>query len=261
MWRGWHKLPGGDDHFNTLANIPSSFPKSSPSGTIAISGSTGDQLFAVVVDETVSTSYCMSIINTAESKGFEVALLNQGEAQQEEGVILTNIRSSHRCIVDDSEMADYLWSILQQYLPPPSIVPGKRYKGWRATGVNPRFRVLRYSAGERFELHQDGSYRIEAECNEKDGSATLSQQSFMTLQLYLNDGGGVSFAGGATRFVEPLSMLNSCVNSEEVAKVRDVVPKSGRLLLFQHNCWHEGERVTSGVKYVLRSEVMFTKEF
>jgi hypothetical protein len=37
----------------------------------------------------------------------------------------------------------------------------------------------------------------------------------------------------------------------------DVVPRTGMALLFQHRVWHEGCEVTSGVKYVLRSDVMY----
>jgi hypothetical protein len=56
--------------------------------------------------------------------------------------------------------------------------------------------------------------------------------------VYLNDG----FGGGATKFLD-----------YEI----DVVPKAGMALLFQHRILHEGAIVTSGVKYVLRSDVMY----
>ena len=59
-------------------------------------------------------------------------------------------------------------------------------------------------------------------------------------------GGGGAFIGGATRFINPTD-----------SNVVDVVPTVGRFLIFQHNIWHEGEAVESGVKYCLRTEVMF----
>ena len=270
MWRGWHKLPGGEDTFDQLANIASSFPTSSSAGEINICGIAGEALFALVIDGAFPVSYYDTIIQKAELKGFELALLNQGSGQQEKGITMTSVRSNERCIIDDDDLANKLWSIVEQHLPPRDIVPGKRYKGWRAVGVNPRFRILKYSPGERFELHQDGSYHIEAGCV---GDNRAEQQSFVTLQLYLNDGGGISFTGGATRFIEPCrsssypsspSLTPKTVDiagpDSYKAKVFDVVPMAGRLLLFQHNCWHEGEIVTSGIKYVLRSEVLFSKE-
>ena len=56
--------------------------------------------------------------------------------------------------------------------------------------------------------------------------------------IYLNDG----FGGGATKFLD-----------YEI----DVVPKTCMALLFQHRILHEGAVVTSGTKYVLRSDVMY----
>jgi 2OG-Fe(II) oxygenase superfamily len=281
MWRGWHKLPGGDAAFDNLANIPSSFPSSSGSGSIGIVSSTGENLFALVIDEIFPTAYYDSIIEAAELKGFDLASLNQGAGQQEKGITMTEIRSGQRCIFDDVDLANKLWPFVEQHLPHRDVVPGKRYKGWKASGVNPRFRVLKYSSGERFELHQDGSYQMGPQRRE-DG-VTVEQKSFVTFQLYLNDGGGVDFTGGSTRFIHPVSSsvsssISASVSSSGVnealpndgnfsapslcdfAVVHDVVPKKGRLLLFQHNCWHEGERVTNGIKYVLRSEVMYINE-
>jgi hypothetical protein len=244
MWRGYHKL---GDQFESLSQLPSTFPTSSDDGKIHLIGPNNEALFARVVNEILSASSCDSIINKAELKGFELALLNQGSGLQENGIALTKCRSSERCIIDDKALAKEMWPIIQQYLPSSDIVPGKRYKGWKAMGINSKFRVLKYSEGVRFELHQDGSYRIEASAD-FDGSA---QQSFMTLQIYLNDGVGIDYTGGATRFIEPI-LSNSTITDDNdkstaTAKVYDVVPRVGRLLLFQHNCWHEGERVVKGV--------------
>mmetsp|Transcript_6365 Transcript_6365/g.6527 ORF Transcript_6365/g.6527 Transcript_6365/m.6527 type:complete len:256 (-) Transcript_6365:37-804(-) len=254
MWRGYHKL---GDQFESLSQLPSTYPISSDDGNIHLIGPNNEALFVRVVNDSFSASSCDSIIKEAELKGFKLALLNQGSGLQENGIAFTESRSSERCIIDDKALAEEMWPIIQQQLPSSNIVPGKRYKGWKAMGINSKFRVLKYSEGERFELHQDGSYRIEASAD-FDGKA---QQSFMTLQLYLNDGGGIDFTGGATRFIEPiLSSSDKSDKSTAIANVYDVVPRVGRLLLFQHNCWHEGERVVKGIKYVLRSEVMFTKE-
>lgn len=40
--------------------------------------------------------------------------------------------------------------------------------------------------------------------------------------------------------------------------VIDVVPKEGMALLFLHQLRHTGAEVHSGVKYVLRSDVMYS---
>jgi hypothetical protein len=57
--------------------------------------------------------------------------------------------------------------------------------------------------------------------------------------MYLND----NFEGGETTFRE--------------LKIR---PRQGMALLFLHNLYHEGTQVTRGVKYVLRTDVMYRKQ-
>jgi prolyl 4-hydroxylase len=64
------------------------------------------------------------------------------------------------------------------------------------------------------------------------------ERSLLTLMVYLNEG----FEGGATAF-----------HDFGVA----VRPRTGMALLFQHRLLHEGCEVSAGVKYVLRSDVMY----
>ena len=61
----------------------------------------------------------------------------------------------------------------------------------------------------------------------------------LTLIVYLND----DFEGGETDFD-----LGVCVD-----------PRPGTALLFQHFLLHEGCKVTAGMKYVLRSDVMYRR--
>lgn len=72
----------------------------------------------------------------------------------------------------------------------------------------------------------------------------------MTFHIYLNDstmeGGPV---GGATRFWSP--------NKKAWL---DVEPKLGQVLIFQQRMLvHSGEPVTEGVKFTLRTDLMFEK--
>jgi len=56
--------------------------------------------------------------------------------------------------------------------------------------------------------------------------------------VYLNEG----FEGGETLFLQPKTVI---------------VPRTGMALFFQHPILHEGCELTRGVKYVLRSDVMY----
>ena len=62
--------------------------------------------------------------------------------------------------------------------------------------------------------------------------------------LYLNGG----FEGGNTRFIGGGGVEH------------EVSPKPGSVLVFTHDILHDGERLASGVKYIMRSDVMYTEE-
>jgi len=64
----------------------------------------------------------------------------------------------------------------------------------------------------------------------------------------LNDAGD-QLKGGATTFYD-YNMMGRI----------DVVPKCGRVLLFQHrNLIHSGDDVIKGVKYTMRTDIMYAK--
>ena len=129
-----------------------------------------------------------------------------------------DIRNNTRVIVDDVERAEILWQRSRDEIP-------SFFRGRQAIGLNERFRFYRYDPGERFAPHRDGAYR-------RDNG----EMSLLTFLVYLNAG----FAGGET-VVEGLS----------------ITPKLGMSLIFEHQLLHEGAAVTSGRKYVLRSDVMY----
>jgi hypothetical protein len=92
--------------------------------------------------------------------------------------------------------------------------------------------------------HCDGTYE----------TPDRTERSYFTLHLYLNDAEGKDgqepLVGGATTFY-------SWNMNERI----DVVPKCGRVLLFQHrDILHSGDDVESGVKLTMRTDIMYAKE-
>jgi hypothetical protein len=131
------------------------------------------------------------------------------------------IRNNTRVMFDDVDFARHLYERIRPALP-------ALLCGMRPCGVNERFRCYRYEPGQRFAPHYDGAFIRDDH-----------ERSHLTFMVYLNEG----FGGGATAFLDT-----------GVA----VVPRTGMALLFQHFQVHEGCAVTSGVKYALRTDVMFT---
>jgi prolyl 4-hydroxylase len=136
-------------------------------------------------------------------------------------VMREDVRNNTRVIFDDVTLAQTLFERVAPHVP-------AQLCRMRRAGVNERFRCYRYEREQRFAPHYDGSF-----------VRNDDELSLLTFMVYLNEG----FGGGETRFYDV-----------------SVVPKTGLALLFQHFLLHEGSSVTSGVKYALRSDVMYRRQ-
>jgi predicted 2-oxoglutarate/Fe(II)-dependent dioxygenase YbiX len=133
---------------------------------------------------------------------------------------MLNVRNNERVMVESQTWVALLWDRLGLAGLPELDVQ-------KAQGLPKDLRFYKYSAGQRFKMHKDGPWH--------EGGMT----SKLTFLVYLNE----SFAGGTTDFRD-----------------FNVKPKTGSALLFIHDTWHEGAAVESGVKYVLRSDVLYASE-
>ena len=152
--------------------------------------------------------------------------------------------------------------------------PVKRGETWRVSRLNERLRFLRYERGMYFREHCDGCYVT------PDGR----EMSWLTVHVYLNGGEEAAspfprkgelangekgehtatatatdpeklpLKGGATRFFSP------SLPARTEDKCFDVDPRIGACLVFQHKgLVHSGEKVEQGVKYTVRTDVMYEK--
>ncbi|MEO8703774.1 MAG: 2OG-Fe(II) oxygenase [Kofleriaceae bacterium] len=173
------------------------------------------------VENFLDPEECARYIAISESGGFDDAPISTSQGP----MMRPEIRNNARVVVDDTALAAALWPRLAPHVPP-VIERGT------PVGLNERFRFYRYDPGQTFAWHHDGYY-----------ARPSGERSQLTFMIYLNDG----FAGGETNF--DLSYPGTV----------SVVPKAGMALLFVHHLRHEGARIHSGRKYVLRSDVMYTQ--
>ncbi|MEO8843563.1 MAG: 2OG-Fe(II) oxygenase [Kofleriaceae bacterium] len=136
-------------------------------------------------------------------------------------VMRPEVRNNQRVMFDDVALASTLFA---------RIAVPESLCDMRAVGINERFRCYRYEPGQRFAPHRDGYF-----------ARNDQERSLLTFMVYLND----DFTGGETAF------LGYACSAR---------PRVGTALLFQHLLDHEGCVVKSGVKYVLRSDVMYRSE-
>lgn len=177
--------------------------------------------FAIVLHHVFSAEECTAMIEDTESIGYSAALVNMGYKQ----ALHTDVRNNDRCMVTSTDLAAALWERIAPHVP-------AEFGNRDAVGINERFRFLRYYPGQYFAPHKDGCYRR--------GNGEIS---LMTAQLYLNEG----FSGGTTNF-----LFDSCDGNF------DVVPRTGSVLVFQHDILHEGAAVSEGCKYSMRTDIMFS---
>jgi len=135
--------------------------------------------------------------------------------------LIESVRNNNRVIYTDPILAHDLWQHIASFAP-------KQIGNSKAVGLNELFRFYRYEAGQEFKRHRDQSYiRSEIEA------------SYYTFMIYLND----NYEGGETTF-------NNLT----------IQPKQGTALIFLHDLEHEGSSVKKGIKYVLRTDIMFRLE-
>jgi hypothetical protein len=83
-----------------------------------------------------------------------------------------------------------------------------------------------------------------------------NERSIFTIILYLND----DFTGGETVFHNRPTDGTLPYVDQEISRIGEtIVPKTGQVLIFNHDVLHEGLEVLQGTKYIIRGEIMFKR--
>lgn len=133
-------------------------------------------------------------------------------------IMNTSLRNNSRVNIEDEALANIIWEGIKRQVP--EVISGSY-----ALGLDTTFRCYKYVPGEFFGWHVDGATK-------KNGN-----QSKFTVLLYLNN----NYTGGETEF-EPF-------------KVKGTL---GSVLVFPHKILHQGSEVIDGIKYVMRTDVMYS---
>ena len=135
------------------------------------------------------------------------------------------------------------WCVNKEYRYP-LIVYIYHYYDYISYDNSERFRWCKYVKGQHFEKHVDARF-----------TRSDNEKSFYTVNVYLNDG-TKDFSGGRTRF---FNFSSDGVNDGFEMTV-GVTATTGLSLMFnQHpdRLWHDGEQLHDGVKYLMRTDVMY----
>ena len=176
-------------------------------------------------------------------------------------VLLTDhsLRSRACVVVVDERTHDVVFERLRAHLPAEledcCDARGRRRGVGKLAGLNRRWRFYRYDAGGTYRPHVDGAWPGSSVTGSRDRpryeyDAFGDRLSRLTMLVYLND----DFEGGETAFFSA---------SDESIDVTAVQPLRGAVLFFPHgettgSLIHEGSSVTARLKFVVRTEVLYT---
>ncbi len=131
--------------------------------------------------------------------------------------IISNMRNNDMIVTHNTAIANMLFTRAADYFLKPN--------GLFATRCNERIKFYRYHEGHYFRRHRDKGFTTEN-----------NEESLYSFLVYLND----NFEGGETKFMRTI-----------------VTPKAGDALIFRHHHRHESNKLRSGTKYVLRTDIMY----
>ncbi len=192
---------------------------------------------------------CRRFIETTERLGYT----------QDASVSLPrNVRRNENLVwVADETTHDIIWERCKTLLHDSSGI----FNGKKALGLNKRFRFYKYAEGDFFRPHTDGSWpgsrmvgnRLVADAY----GDRLSRMSFLVL---LNE----AFTGGATAFYVDSNDPAKPAKRDQDVNIAAVRTPEGGALCFPHgthplHCLHSSEVILSGVKYIIRTDLLFEK--
>lgn len=166
-------------------------------------------------------------------------------------------REANRVLTNDTQFASVLYSRIERFLSNDPKLSSLRPCGFGTSGtwiphkINSCFRYNQYvgpSIG--FVPHRDATY-IEDE----------NSRSILTLLIYLND----DFQKGETIFLKSHNRRNKnqLVSDELENGFHEryrFEPKTGSILIFNHNIIHLGDEILPGdIKYLIRTDLVFKR--
>eukprot|EP00049_Salpingoeca_infusionum_P005511 m.93018 g.93018 ORF g.93018 m.93018 type:complete len:791 (+) comp12994_c0_seq3:163-2535(+) len=193
----------------------------------------------VTLTNCLSEEECVKLVQTAEEVGFH-SLASE---------FPPDYRNNTRLIALNETFAHDLWTRIVPHLETEciSVRPcGFGNEGvWVPIRLNECIKFGRYLPGEKFAPHVDGPWIPRSD-----------ETSIMTVIFYLNH----DYEGGETQFLEkPDSLPTTAAEAAQVATAPLLSYKAqvGSVLIFPHDMLHQGLPVLSGVKHIMRTEIMY----
>ncbi|KAK3258727.1 hypothetical protein CYMTET_32238 [Cymbomonas tetramitiformis] len=186
----------------------------------------------------LTSDECEQILSLSEAMGYTTdAPVSLGR----------DIRHNENCVwIMDESILHPIFNRCRRLLP-------QEVAGGQVVGLNARCRLYKYGPQDIFRAHTDGSWPGSGVVDgQLEFDAYRDRWSQLTFLIYLNE----DFEGGATTFYIP-SKVQGC------GEARGVAAKQGSVLCFHHGSHplsplHEGSEILQGVKYIIRTDLLYT---
>ncbi len=190
---------------------------------------------------------CERLINLTESLGYlEDAAVS----------LPRQVRHNHNVTwVVDEQTDAIIWERVREFMTDSDNI----FHGKKPLGINARFRFYRYEEGDFFKKHIDGDWPGSRVIDDElIHDAYPDRWSKMTFLILLSE----DFEGGATQFWVNKEDTNKPAHYESEANKVNIRTPAGGVLCFPHgrhpmHCLHSSEQITKGVKYIIRTDVLF----
>eukprot|EP01080_Neovahlkampfia_damariscottae_P006756 gene6756-10921_t len=209
--------------------------------TVNINTISNNQLWTI--EDLIPKEECSELIKYAEEQGFKTITetikenkLTAESLEDYRNLKDVQIRTSYMCEKFDSQFSTKIFNKIK------NLFPDELSDGRKKVKCDEVLRILKYKKGDFFRPHLDGSYD---ERDENMKKILGSCYTMYTILIYLND----DYEGGETKFYNILKEGNHI----------KIEKKTGKSTIFNINSTvHSGTEITSGVKYVLRTGIMYT---
>jgi hypothetical protein len=214
------------------------------------------------IDHVLDQKTCKSIIDHCNQKGWNKSSPSgggHGRTGKEDA------RTNEFCVFHDEQLAEKLWDEVNGHLDDNLAYLGdnvyfNQKKGceWTPEFIYDKMRIYKYEPGDEFPEHIDYKMKRDSYKN----SVKITDQSFLTLLVYLND----DFEGGETGYWPDHTGIHCRFLRDEEkqgkAKEHQVVikPYVGQAVVQDQNILHEGLPTTKGTKYILRTDVIHRRK-
>lgn len=119
-----------------------------------------------------------------------------------------------------------------------------RKLSWKIKSLHPRIRFVCYEKGQAFPPHMDDPW--------VQSDKVMTIYTFVIYLSACGDEKGAKYTGGELAFLH-----NKQKVTDDWKEITHILPEPGMVVIFPHKTLHESKELHSGVKFCIRSDIVY----